>query len=218
MRWSHAWLGIWVLLAGGARPGRAEEEVPCYNCRDDRQCPRLEAPRCTQKSALPPKVRPRTRSAEDARRDARREAARREAAAQRQAEEQAQQKAQEEARAADLRRWSAPMVAPLPVVHDQATVPRGRPLRPWGIGLLVSGGVALGAGAALLAVDGRFWEQCRTPGVPSTCQSVLTTQAGGVTLSVIGGAALVTGVILLVLNRVHGSHGASLAQRKPTAK
>jgi hypothetical protein len=81
-----------------------------------------------------------------------------------------------------------------------ATPPhRSRALRPLKWVTLVGGVLAVGAGAALLAVDGRG--TCSLPGGQRQCADVYDTRTGGIVALAGGGALVVTSVILFVIDR-----------------
>jgi hypothetical protein len=76
----------------------------------------------------------------------------------------------------------------------------------WADILLLSAGVAaIGAGAALLAIDGRCPNQSVDPSNPSTsvfCPQVYGTKTAGLVTLAAGGAAFLTGTVLLSVDEV----------------
>ena len=76
-------------------------------------------------------------------------------------------------------------------------------LRPWKWTTLGAGVLLAGAGAALLAVNGRTGDQCWMPGDLSTCRQVLNTQPVGAALVGAGGVSLIGAVILFSLDARH---------------
>lgn len=114
------------------------------------------------------------------------------------------------ARIAEARRPPPPPPPPVVVVAPPPPPPPApRPrLGPWKWALSASGLALAGAGAALLAVNRRRGDECWAPGDLRSCAVLLDTSApGGVALG-LGGAALVGGAILFVLD-------ARLGRREP---
>ncbi len=77
--------------------------------------------------------------------------------------------------------------------------PRSRALRPLKWVTLVGGVLAVGAGAALLALDGHG--TCSLPSGQRQCADVYDTRTGGIVALAGGGALVATSVILFVVDR-----------------
>ena len=77
--------------------------------------------------------------------------------------------------------------------------PRSRALKPLKWVTLVGGLVAIGAGAALMALDGRG--TCSRPSGQLQCPDVYDTKIGGAVALAGGGALVVTSVVLFVVDR-----------------
>ncbi|MCU1278894.1 MAG: hypothetical protein JWM53_2440 [bacterium] len=76
---------------------------------------------------------------------------------------------------------------------------RGHALRPLKWVTLVSGVLAVGAGAALVALDGRG--TCSLAGGQRQCVDVYDTRTGGIAALAAGGALVATSVILFIIDR-----------------
>jgi PEGA domain-containing protein len=94
-------------------------------------------------------------------------------------------------------------VAPGATAHVDVALsapgPRHGPLKPMKWVTLVGGVLAVGAGAALVALDGRG--TCTLPSGQRQCAEVYDTRTGGLIALVGGGALVVTSVILFVVDR-----------------
>lgn len=86
---------------------------------------------------------------------------------------------------------------------DLQLVPRSKRFMPWGIGSMVFGVATAAAGATLLVFHERpFEDTCTGSNVDDDgdCRLVYDTFAGGIALTAVGGAAIITGAVLLGLS------------------
>ena len=89
------------------------------------------------------------------------------------------------------------LAAPIPAAETHQPL-RSRTMTWIGVAALATGAAAVGAGSALLAINGHGTCQLAAP--EEVCPKIYNTVAGGAVLVALGGAALATGAALVIVN------------------